>query len=270
MNYRPDPVHPVRIPPRLSLLLLSKSHAQSPASPTGFTLIESLVAVIVIAITVVSVIPPIFWATATRVQNRRVEQAVQLAQGEIDRVRNGIERQDFSLADLPPEVTGAAVRPDPGAPTSIDPTRRRSVDPLCVQGLADSGRPPADPRAAIPVDTDGGDDCKAEFFIQVFRGQPVNLGSTTAGVVPDGMVVGVRVYSIAAANTAGTAFNSDPPLQKEIGKLRATNGLGTQRTRPLSVQYSAIVRSNGSEGMTLYRKLCADLGPQGGCFRTTN
>jgi prepilin-type N-terminal cleavage/methylation domain-containing protein len=263
MNYHHHPVKHAPIAPRLGLSLLHKTHRLKPQSPTGFTLIESLVAVIVIAITIVSITPPIFWATATRVQNRRAEQAVQLAQGEIDRVRNGIERRDFSLADLPPQVSGA-LRPNPGSPTSIaDRSFLRSVDPTnCPQG-ANSGKPPASANVVIPVDTDGGDGCKPEFFIQVFRGDDVNLAGVP-GNVPDGMVVGVRVYSIAAADSAGNTLNS--PLETRIGKLRATNGLGTQRTKPLSVQYSAIVRSNTADGMTLYRQLCSQLGNQGGCF----
>jgi prepilin-type N-terminal cleavage/methylation domain-containing protein len=249
------------ISPRLGLGLLGQCINHRPASQSdqrsGFTLIESLVAIIVITITVVSVIPPIFWATATRVQNRRVEQAVQLAQGEIDRVRSGIERRDFDLVDLPPQA-GNDIRPNAPAPTTIDTAKLRSISPTC--NPTGDGRPPSQVNAVIPVDTDPGDNCKPEFFIQVFRGRGVTL-STLPGALPEGIVMGVRVYSIAATRN-GTTLN--PGLETKPGAVRTTNGLGTQRTRPIAVQYSVITRSNASDGLSLYRQLCAQLGD--GCF----
>ncbi len=61
----------------------------------GFTIIESLMAIIVVTILLVGITPPIFLVVGTRVQNQRAEQAMQLAQLEIDRVRVLMERGDF-------------------------------------------------------------------------------------------------------------------------------------------------------------------------------
>jgi prepilin-type N-terminal cleavage/methylation domain-containing protein len=222
--------------------------------PTGFTLIESLVAVIILTLTVVSVLPPIFWATATRVQNRRVEQAVQLAQSEIDRVRVAFERDARALNQLPPS-TGAGLRPNAPAPTSIIPEaqKRRSIVPACN---IDDGTQAPNVVSVIAVDTDpepNGQPCRPEYLVQTFRG--TGLPDDTAASPPAGFVMGVRVYSIVARENilAGRA-------QVGQGKQGGTNGLGTQQLRPLTEQYSPIVRSNFSDTLNIYRQLCGAAG----------
>ncbi len=228
----------------------------------GFTLIESLVAIIILSLTVVSVLPPIFWATATRVQNRRAEQAVQLAQSEIDRVRVAVERRSITLDQLPPRA-GAALKPDAPAPSTIIPqgTKMRSAVAGCN---IDDGKQAANVTDLILVDTDPeppGEPCAPEFMIQTFRGGGVPLDTVAAP--PDGFVMGVRVYSIVASvDSKGAALNSG--IEAKAGNLRATNGLGTQRIRPLAVQYSTIVRVNKSEGLGIYRQLCKVA--TGGCI----
>jgi prepilin-type N-terminal cleavage/methylation domain-containing protein len=253
------------IAPQLGLGLLCRRPQPDSRPSSGFTLIESLVAIIIIAITIVSVTPPIFWATGTRVQNRRAEQATQLAQSEIDRIRTGIERGDFSVNDLPPQApqVGTSIySPDNAAAPNgiVDTARRRSVIPRCNPETTDPPPPTASAANVIPVDTDPDTTCKPEFYIQVFRGTGITLG-TDLTAMPDGLIVGVRVYSSsivtnpkAAVPTLRTGLSNLP------GKLKATNGLGTQQSRPLAVQYSVIVRSNTSAGLDLYRKLCEEPG----------
>lgn len=65
----------------------SKPIAQS--SESGFTLMESLMAIVVLTIMLVGIAPFIVLATATRVQARRVELATQAARTYIDAVRSG-------------------------------------------------------------------------------------------------------------------------------------------------------------------------------------
>jgi prepilin-type N-terminal cleavage/methylation domain-containing protein len=232
---------------------------------TGFTLLESLIAIVVIAVTVVSITPPIFWATGTRVQNRRAEQAAQLAQAEVDRVRAVVERRGvaLALADLPPRV-GTTVSPNAGQPTTaIDPlVKLRSVVPGCERG---DDNPPASPTQVILVDTDPGADnpaspCKPEYMIQVFRG--TGLPQATGGAAetaPNAFVMGVRVYSIVARPNLG---NLPAPRDTRL-RLRATAGLGTQQTQPLAVLYTPIVRSNRSDTLDLYRALCVEARKEG-------
>lgn len=251
-------LHADRLPQRLALRWLTKSQSNASA---GFTLIESLVAIIIIAVTIVSITPPIFWATATRVQNRRVEQAVQLAQSEIDRVRVAVERKTATVQQIPP-VSGTTLRAEAPAPNSVIPvtTKLRSIVPGCE---VDDGNQPALTAQAVLVDTDpepagSANPCEPEFLVQTFRGNAVTTAGPSA-TATDGFVMGVRVYSIVARDNIenGTA-------QAEPGTLRATNGLGTQAVRPLAVQYSTIVRSNRSDGLSIYRQLCDAAGQA--CF----
>jgi prepilin-type N-terminal cleavage/methylation domain-containing protein len=249
------PMKPNFPKPRVPLSVTPKRDSQA----AGFTLIESLVAIIILSITVVSVIPPIFWATATRVQNRRAEQAVQLAQSEIDRVRVAVERKTASPNQLPPRV-GASLSPkDAPAPTTVVPqgTKMRSPVPACNR---DDGQQASAVTEVILVDTDPeplGQACKAEFMIQTFRGRGLQIDTTTTA--PDSFVMGVRVYSIAAE---ANVRNGKADTKK--GTLRGGTGLGTQQIRPLATQYSTIVRSNQSDGLDIYRELCTAAGEA--CF----
>jgi prepilin-type N-terminal cleavage/methylation domain-containing protein len=215
----------------------------------GFTLIESLIAIMVISITVVTITPPILWALATRAQNRRAEQAVQLAQSEIDRVRLTVERGEYLLSEVPPQTTIGGVRPNPPAPLRIRNDKRRSIVPACN---VDDGTQPNDPGDLIPVDTDPERDgsCRPEFLIQVFRGQDAG-GPVGPNTPPRAFVMGVRVYAFAASQNLDNG-----QLQTQPASLRLTSGLGGQTTRPLAVQYSTIVRSNSGDGVDLYRQLC--------------
>jgi prepilin-type N-terminal cleavage/methylation domain-containing protein len=57
------------------------------ANQAGFTIIESLMAIIVVSILMIAIAPVIVLSVATRVQARRVEMATQAAQGYIDALR---------------------------------------------------------------------------------------------------------------------------------------------------------------------------------------
>jgi prepilin-type N-terminal cleavage/methylation domain-containing protein len=248
---------------QFALKLLTR---KAPSERSGFTLIESLVAIIILSITVVSVIPPIFWATATRVQNRRAEQAIQLAQSEIDRVRVAVERKTITQVQLPPRV-GTALKPVAPAPTTIiaKGAKLRSAVPGCN---VDDGNQSVNVTDLILVDTDpeapgSPEPCKPEFMIQTFRGAGVPLDQADAP--PDGFVMGVRVYSIVAADNTGGTYTVRPGIQSAQGTLRGTNGLGTQQSRPLATNYSTIVRTNKSDGLGIYRQLCAELGADKAC-----
>ena len=259
---------------RFSLSLTQKMAASSRRSDQGLTLIEGLVAIVVVAITLVSITPPIFWATGTRVQNRRAEQALQLAQGEIDRVRTLMDqRKDDgqsipegerqAILDLLPPIpvsatnfrgTGATSVP---APTAAKDGNVVTVNPRCTN--RDDGKSPTSVNQYVQINTDPNpenpDDCKANFLIQTFRSAGLNSSGavTPAGEIPEGFVMGVRVYSFVAKDNIGN-------LKTEQASLKGTNGLGNQTTRPLAVQYSTIVRSNASKNLDIYRKLCPTAG----------
>ncbi len=222
---------------------------------SGFTLIESLVAIVVIAITLVAITPPIFWATGTRVQNRRAEQALALAQGEIDRVKAIVERGGaVNVLDLPQSIGPAPDQKldDKGnlAPTAqwtfMRSTNLKANPPQnfnTAENLAPTDAKYPTPTQYIPVDTDG--DGTADFLLQVFRNDGVCDNAACSGG-PRVFVMMVRVYAgIAAKSTL-------PLLEKEKASLLGSTGTRASGFRPLAVLYSKVSRSVNSNALEQY------------------
>jgi prepilin-type N-terminal cleavage/methylation domain-containing protein len=219
--------------------------AAGPRSPSGFTLIESLVAVIIVGITVVSILPPIFWATATRVQNRRAEQAVQLAQSEIERVRTLVERGSYEVADLPPVDVARTTLGDVPAPSTFKGIRRSTRSGCSVN----DAQQPKTVIDVIAIDSDPkSNDCNPEFMVQVFR----SAGTIpVGGTAPSAFSMGVRVY-------AAPAFDNLGRLETKAARLRGSSGPGQQGTRPLAVLYGTVVNSRKGDALGVYKKLCLE------------
>jgi prepilin-type N-terminal cleavage/methylation domain-containing protein len=221
---------------------------------SGFTLIESLVAIMVISITVVAITPPIFWATGTRVQNRRAEQALALAQGEIDRVRAEIERGGTpKVTDLPQSI-GAIEKLDtwdgPGPKAAWDKMRSTNITYNTAEGTFTGDRYPAT-NQYVPVDTDG--DGTADFLVQVFRNNGVCDKSSNPATpclatdTPRSFSMMVRVY-------AGLATQSTlPKLDKTKASLTGSTGSKQSGFRPLAVLYSKVAKSVDSGSLNRYR-----------------
>ena len=164
-------------------------------------------AIVVIAIVITASAPPILLAVATRIQNRRAEQAMQIAQQEVERVRLIVNQDNYLNSELPP----AASISDPddintvGAPTAI-------CSSSCTATQASRA---------------------GDFLVQIFR----DPGVSQVGVTPDGndqVVVfrmGVRVYSPAARAELGS-------LGTRPASLQMTSALGEQTRFPLAVIYA--------------------------------
>ena len=221
---------------------------------SGFTLIESLVAIVVISITLVAITPPIFWATGTRVQNRRAEQALALAQGEIDRVRAEVERSGSNTAvtDLPASAGATSVFAtyEGPAPTAAW-SKMRSTNPLKNTAevvTAGGARFPA-ANQYIPVDTDG--DGTADFLVQVFRDigvcDAIPPTSCTATDVPRIFNMTVRVYAAMAKDSTLAKLNNTK------ASLTGTTGTKQAKDRPLAVLSSQVARSVNSKALEQYQ-----------------
>ncbi len=231
------------------------------ATEGGLTLLECLIAIVIVSITMISITPPIFWATATRVQNRRAEQAQALAQAEIDRVRTLVERGSYVSTQLPPDAGVPDIRTSsPVAPTATT-GKLRAQDPACNQ---DTGVQPTLVQQVVPVNTKGPDtidpqditkkpDCTPDFLVQTFRSTGSFADNAQPGDPPYGFVMGVRVYSAIALDSLGS-------LKKERASLQTGNALVAQRTQPLAVLYSVIVRNNTNKSLEIYRSLCPNKG----------
>jgi len=134
----------------------------------GYTIIESLVAMIVVSVLMIAIAPVMAFSVATRVQARRVELATQAARAYIDALRTGAIRQR-----------------DPGFPATGNP---------------------ADPPIAFDrlycVDLDETPLCstssKKDFYVQ---GVTPNAGTTPTDT---GYDLTVRVYRADAFSSLGT------------------------------------------------------------------
>lgn len=231
--------------------VLKETSSQTTCS-SGFTLIESLVAIVVISITLVAITPPIFWATGTRVQNRRAEQALALAQGEIDRVRAEVERGgSTAITDLPASAGATSVfatyeGPVPTAAWSKMRSTKPSKNTAEIVTAGDARFPAAN--QYIPVDTDG--DGIADFLVQVFRdtgvcdSTPTACGATD---VPRIFNMTVRVYAAMAKDSTLAK------LSNTKASLTGTTGTKQAKDRPLAILSSQVARSVNSKALGQYQ-----------------
>lgn len=214
---------PPIIPPSLR-----RSGAAHPEA--GLTLIESLMAMLLIVITVTLVTPPIFLVTATRVQQRRAEQALSIAQGEIDRIRLLMEQgAEIPNADNPVPSAGNIAIEAVAAPNGT--LRARNT----LNAATDW----------YPVDIDSDGD--TDFFVQLFRTNDLfadrNNNNTRDNDEPiQGFDLGVRVYQAQAAN--------EPALETVANTANTTTGRGFTRA-PMAALYTQTFDTNSENSFTI-------------------
>lgn len=210
------------------------------SSEEGLTLLECLVAIAVIALTGAMIGPPLVMAAATRVQNRRAEQSLQLAQGEVDRIRAMVITGDATVATLPALVTVTNLETH-SAPTALMANTLKS--PECNTYDADVDVPTA--TEVLAVDIDGKDDagnCDADFLVQAFRQNLDRDGETR-----DFQLM-VRVYAAKAEDYFGS-------LQQDQAGLGFTSGSGDYWRKPLTVLTTRINESDTDAALCGYHGL---------------
>ncbi|MBD2204056.1 type II secretion system protein [Calothrix sp. FACHB-1219] len=154
-------------------------------SESGFTIIESLIAMLVVTVLLTAIAPVIVLATASRVQARRIELGTLAARSYIDGVRTGaipipaatgtnIELKDF------PTPTAGSLTCNANAYCTAPATPATTL--YCIDGNGD----------AICNFTNSKD-----LVIQAFR---YNKASTDASV---GYQLGIRVYRADGFNSGG-------------------------------------------------------------------
>ena len=208
---------------------LEQSSAQS--SQSGFTIIESLVAILVVAILLVAIAPVLVISTATRVQARRIELATGAAKALIDGINSKIVSDPTITVTLTANPTRkvSSSTSDYLMSSAAVPTTATKNTLYCFNkngSLANPG-------------------CTSDlFYIQAIR-------VAVTGSDPDsgqGYRLGIRVYRSDADFGSLSAASS--------GKKAATftGGLG-DRKAPLVELTTEIVR-----GQSSYSALCGRLG----------
>lgn len=233
--------------PRL-LSLLQKQHLLTDKN-SGLTLIEGLVAILIVSAVTTAITPMMFLSVATRIQNRRSEQALQLAHGQIDQIRvlmeQGINDQTVIDRQLPP-LAGENNVNDVGPPTGIF-NNLLSTNSSC-NDLTDLGQ--LSPNQAFPVDVNG--DCEIDFYMQTFRTNEVTAvlnNSNNSIEVPIVFRMGVRVYY------RNADFGN---LETDQASLVMTTGEGQQRTRPLASLFTVMAQGDTTLSLDRYRIFLTD------------
>jgi prepilin-type N-terminal cleavage/methylation domain-containing protein len=101
------------------VLLMTKRQQQQNSSLSrdgGYTIIESLVAMIVVSVLMIAIAPVMAFSVATRVQARRMELATQAARAYIDALRTGaVRRNDAASPKGFPDYNADLNPPAPGS-----------------------------------------------------------------------------------------------------------------------------------------------------------
>lgn len=235
-------------------MMKSKHKLPSPSSTqSGFTLIECLLAVIIVSVLLVAVSPALILSVATRVQARRVEMATEAARTYIDGVRGGTIPQPQAVAPIETVLTGTPQQQGintflftSAAPASQAPPAMSLTCPLPT-AVSPTGPPPKGFYCQNPANPDistvslycinlDGKGCSSNtrtnnMVVQAFRG--VTPNSTNPALVPldldgsKGYLLGVRVYRVDAFDTNGALKTTPPTGKKRVATF--TGGVGDRK-----------------------------------------
>jgi prepilin-type N-terminal cleavage/methylation domain-containing protein len=218
-----------------SIRQLKQTSAHS--SQSGFTILESLIAIVVVAILLSAIAPVIVLSVATRVQARRVELGTQAARGYIDGLRTG-------KIDPPPPAT-TTVSTDPttftnyAAPTPSALTCTNNA--YCTTPATTAGLYCFDGNADNACQNNKPDD----LIIQAVRYNSTSVDATR------GYLLGVRVYRADAFRDTNTILRSTTSARNKQQTFRGTLG---QRKAPI-IEMTTEVKASAS-----YDNFCQRLG----------
>jgi len=225
-----------------------------PSTQSGFTIIESLLAILIVTALLVGIAPVITLSVATRLQARRVEQATQAARTYIDGVRSG------KIA--PPKHVEELVEVD--ANNNFDPKRDQFSDTRAPRSIAIPNCrstlgtfPYCRDNANLSLycaDFDGDGACRnsstTDLIVQAFR-----TGIDAADNGSKGYLLGIRVYRAAAFNG-----NTNFQTTKDVGRKVRTNTGGTGEYRAPLVEMTTEI---AGQSLDPFKSFCDRLGGSG-------
>ncbi|MCC3497439.1 MAG: type II secretion system protein [Microcoleus sp. PH2017_15_JOR_U_A] len=217
-----------------------KEQNLSKSQDGGYTIIESLVAMIVVSVLMIAIAPVMAFSVATRVQARRTELATQAARAYIDALRTGSLR--------PNDPTSL-----PGFPITRVPDGQKVA----------TASVPGNTTGLYCVNLDGTANCETssskDFYVQGAWQVPTSVTLTNANdPTPVGYELMVRVYR--ADSFAGVTLNPTPSQGK---KQSVVGGLG-DRTMPV-VEMTTEIPPTTNGGSSAYRSLCSRISGSNSC-----
>lgn len=198
---------------------------KSKGSQQGLSMLECLVAIVVVTAVISAITPPIMLSVATRVQSRRAEQARQLGQAKVDEIRRLVETGNYTREEL----------------NRIAPAYVGGTGQICNAAV------PFD-RDKQAVDIDRGvdnprNDNKPDFWVQAFRNEGIQDPNADRPVAFD---LGVRVYRFYEGRT---------PTQIKRASIGFTTAEGSQRDKPLVTLYGRVVLSDSKNSRQNYEDI---------------
>jgi type II secretory pathway pseudopilin PulG len=199
----------------------SSSHKSQEA---GYTIIESLVAMIVVSVLMIAIAPVMAFSVATRVQAKRIEMATQAAKTYIEALRSEALKQGGPIQGFPAQSATEKLE-DTLAPTDI--------------------------KALYCIDKDGDQICQADSNQDfVVQGYYFNNLPATTNPAKTGYSLIVRVYR---ANSFASGVG---PLktQKDLPAQQGTTTAGLGNLRAPLVEMRTEIGASDRQGA--YNSLC--------------
>lgn len=236
----------------------------------GFTIVESLLAIIIVGILLVGIAPVVVLSVATRIQARRVESATQAARTYIEGTRATSIQAPNSRVFLEQRTlensTGGvlfdgAVEPPPVDVLSgcLTQTAAKGNVKCKTNGYVlndiDSTKP-----SLYCFDVDGDGVCSVDslqdMIVQAFRSTTISDPSSTVLDAEQGYILGVRVYR-ADGFDGGASLKASNATENQKGSTFG-GGLGDKKA-PL-VEITTDITIRGSDVTKLFPNLCTRLG----------
>lgn len=223
------------------------NHLQKSAE-SGFTIIESLVAIIIVSILLVAIAPVLTLSVANRMQSKKVEAATKAAQGYVDSIR----ADTGSLAVHPPAMVKTTATFSGYAAPSGTSLTCNTANAYCT----------APQKNLFCVDGNGDGKCTntshKDLIVQGFGYIP--NGSQVANQADNvdkgfrSYKLGVRVYR-ADAFVTGSGTNLKKAKDGKVGSAQSTVG-SIKKVAPLIEMTTDIAFDRDNANITTFRKLC--------------
>ncbi|MEH1835818.1 MAG: hormogonium polysaccharide secretion pseudopilin HpsB [Nostoc sp.] len=219
-----------------------QQQVSQPSGESGFTIIESLVAMLVVTILLAAIAPTIVIATATRVQSKRVELATQAVRTFIDGVKIGAVTTPATTITLTLSATATPRSLGDNLLTTTNmaaPTASTSL--YCVTKDANNNLTISAPSCMSNL-----------FYIQAAKiivtgSTPTN---TTTGQPIDGYGLGIRVFR-SDINFTKTVNASDSSNNKRQNTFTGTLG----NTQSPLVEMATVIGSKNTSFNALCQRL---------------
>ena len=198
-----------------------------PSNQQGFTIIESLVAILVVTILLVTISPAIVVSIGVRLQAKRVDSATRAARLYIDAVKSGeIDPPEHQVVLEEANLVGGATvftsdRNDfANAPTPTAGSLNCAASTTVSYYCANTNAAPNYSLYCVDGDDDGANQCTSDnnrdLIVQAFRS---TLSTTTS--IDSGYLMGVRVYR-------ADGFSDSDSLTTQAQRA-ASSGLGDRK-----------------------------------------